>query len=86
MVFNSTAKAVLPAISPNLNHSDLDGVKDGGGAADAYLEAIHAETSPERREQIRQELRTYCRLDTFALVRIWQVFSGRGEWKIADQK
>lgn len=31
---------------------------------------------PER-VQIEQQLLDYCRLDTYALVRLWQFFTGR---------
>ena len=70
-------KAVLPAICPDLSYSELDGVQDGHLAQQAYLEASSPETTPERREQIKEQLLKYCELDTFALVRMWQFFSGR---------
>ena len=70
-------KNVLPAAAPELGYTALDGVKDGEMAMDAYLEAIHTETSIERKAQIEQQLLAYCRLDTYAMVRLWQVFSGR---------
>ena len=46
-------------------------------AMDAFLEGIHPDTSPERKTQIEQQLLAYCKLDTYAMVRLWQVFSGR---------
>ncbi|WP_245638597.1 DUF2779 domain-containing protein [Hydrogenophaga palleronii] len=69
-------KAVLPAAVPALRYSDLAGVQDGGMAMDAYLEAIHPVTSLERVEIIRRQLLAYCQLDTYAMVRLWQVFNG----------
>jgi len=63
-------KRVLPTLSSALNHDHLDGVKDGYMAVLAYVEAIQPETSSERRGQIQQELFTYCRLDSLALVTI----------------
>jgi hypothetical protein len=60
-----------------LRYDALDGVQDGGMAMDAYLEAIHPDTRIERKAQIEQQLLTYCKLDTFATVRLWQVFAGR---------
>lgn len=71
-------KAVLPAVIPDLDHQSLDGVKDGGMAMGAFLEAIHKDTSIPRKQQLKQQLLDYCRLDTYALVRIWQVFAGPG--------
>jgi hypothetical protein len=64
---------------PDLRYSDLDGVQDGGMAMEAFLEALHPQTPEERKEWIRQKLLAYCKLDTYAMVRVWQVFAGRGE-------
>lgn len=75
-------KSVLPAAAPELTHAALDGVKDGGMAMKAFLEAIHEDTPPARKQQIEQELFEYCRLDTYAMVRIWQVFAGRSNFKL----
>ncbi|MBK1829615.1 DUF2779 domain-containing protein [Verrucomicrobiaceae bacterium R5-34] len=69
-------KAVLPAICPDLSYSDLDGVKDGSMAMSAYQEAIHPDTTPERKAEIHQQLDQYCCLDTLAMVRMWQFFMG----------
>jgi len=70
-------KKVLPAAVPELSYADLDGVQDGGMAMDAFLEGIHPETSDARKSEIRQQLLAYCELDTYAMVRLWQVFAGR---------
>jgi hypothetical protein len=70
-------KKVLPAVVPELRYDTLDGVQDGGMAMDAFLEGIHPDTPPERKAQIEQQLLAYCKLDTYAMVRLWQVFSGR---------
>lgn len=72
-------KQVLPAIAPDLRYDALEGVQDGGMAMDAYMEAIHPDTTRPRKEEIEQELFAYCRLDTFAMVRLWQHFSGRND-------
>jgi hypothetical protein len=75
-------KLVLPAVVPELRYDALDGVQDGGMAMDAYLEAIHPDTSIERKNQIEQQLLSYCKLDTYATVRLWQVFAGRTDLKL----
>lgn len=69
-------KAVLPAVCPELDYAALDGVQDGGMAMQAYAEATAAATAPERKALLAQQLREYCRLDTYAMVRLWAVFSG----------
>lgn len=75
-------KKVLPAIAPELNYADLDGVQDGGMAMDAFLEAIASGTEPGRKAQIEEQLLKYCGLDTYAMVRLWQFFSGRSDMEV----
>jgi hypothetical protein len=70
-------KAVLPAICPDLNYADLDGVQDGGMAMDAFNEAISSDTNAARKKEIEQQLLRYCELDTYAMVRLWAAFSGK---------
>lgn len=75
-------KKVLPALVPELRYDALDGVQDGGMAMEAFLEAIHPNTPTERKNQIEQQLQAYCKLDTYAMVRLWQVFAGRTDMKL----
>lgn len=70
-------KAVLPAICPDLSYKDLEGVANGNMAQQAFQIAINPSTTPERRREIETQLLAYCRLDTFALLRLWQYFSGQ---------
>ena len=75
-------KKVLPAVVPELRYDALVGVQDGGMAMEAFLEAIHSDTLPERKRQIEEQLLEYCKLDTYAMVRLWQVFAGRTDLKL----
>ncbi len=68
-------KAVLPAVAPDLSYAALGEVQDGTGAQAAYLEAIGPAISGDRREQLVNDLRAYCKMDTFALVRLCQFFA-----------
>jgi hypothetical protein len=70
-------KSVLPAIAPDLSYEALDGVQDGRMAMEAYLKAVHQQTSQTRKDEIREQLLAYCCLDTFAMVRLWEYFVGR---------
>lgn len=70
-------KKVLPAVAPELRYADLEGVQDGGMAMKAFLEAISAVTTSLRRAQIEKQLLSYCGLDTYAMVRLWEFFSAR---------
>ncbi len=69
-------KAVLPALCPDLDYAQLEGVQDGGMAMDAFLEALDPATTKERKAEIEHQLIAYCALDTLALVRLWSAFSG----------
>lgn len=70
-------KKILPAIAPELQYSQLDGVQDGNMSMDAFLETLDKNTSLERLCEIRVQMLKYCELDTFAMVKIWQKFRGR---------
>lgn len=69
-------KAVLPALCPELSYVALDGVQDGGTATAAYLEALAPQTGNQRKEALKQQLLDYCKLDTYAMVRLWAIFTG----------
>lgn len=70
-------KAVLPTVAPSLNYGDLGDVADGVAAQSAYLEAIHPGTAPTRRRELKAALTRYCERDTWGLVEIVRVLSGR---------
>ncbi|WP_316660190.1 DUF2779 domain-containing protein [Ralstonia mannitolilytica] len=70
-------KKVLPAACHDLCYDDLDGVQDGGMAMGAFLEALAPHTSASRKAEIEKQLLAYCALDTYAMVRLWSVFSGQ---------
>lgn len=70
-------KKVLPALCPDLNYSHLEGVQDGGMAQTAFLEAISLEANSERKTELEKQLLAYCELDTYAMVRLWSVFTNQ---------
>jgi len=69
-------KKVLPAVVPDLRYETLEGVQDGEAAMGAYREAIDPATETERKAVLHRQLLEYCHLDTYAMVRLWQVFAG----------
>lgn len=69
-------KAVLPTIAPDLGYDQLE-VEDGEDAQNAYCEIVHLDTPKERRQELTQGLREYCKLDTLAMVRLAWFFEGR---------
>jgi len=75
-------KKVLPAVVPELSYETLEGVQDGGMAMSAFLEAIDKNTDEVRKAEIKQQLLAYCKLDTYAMVKLWQIFSGRTDLEL----
>jgi hypothetical protein len=79
-------KKVLPAMAPELSYAALEDIQDGGAAMTAYQAAIAPETSAERKAEIERQLLAYCRLDTFAMIRVWAVLAGRQDLRhLPDQ-
>jgi hypothetical protein len=76
MLGSWSIKAVLPTIAPDMDYAALEGIREGTEASAAYLEAIHPQTRPERRDELRRNLLRYCRHDTEAMVRLVHFFSG----------
>ncbi len=66
-------KKVLPAMfpnEPNLDYHNLEIVHNGGEATNAYLDLRHMDD--KERKETREALLAYCKLDTFAMVMLWQ--------------
>jgi len=48
------------------------GIQEGTAASAGYLEAIDADTTGERKVELKKQLLRYCKFDTEALVRLVQ--------------
>ena len=70
--FNGSAsiKQVLPVLCPHLSYKEL-GIQEGGSAQRLWMEAILDEKRSEQKDQILNDLLEYCRLDTLAMVEIY---------------
>lgn len=65
-------KYVLPALfpdDPELNYQNLEGIHNGSEAMNAF--AMMENRSAEEIEKIREQLLAYCKLDTYAMVKIY---------------
>jgi len=64
-------KYVLPAIVPEMNkaYGDLDGVHDGNDAMKMFIE-LGEETDIDKIARTKTALLEYCKLDTYAMVKI----------------
>ena len=68
-----TIKYVLPALfpdDPKLDYHNLPVVHNGGEATDIFL-SLKGKTKEEQ-EVLRNGLLVYCKLDTYAMVKIWE--------------
>lgn len=66
-------KSVLPALypeDPELEYHNLEGVHNGSEAMDIFPRIQHM--PKEEQEKARQNLLAYCKLDTLAMVKVWQ--------------
>lgn len=67
-------KSVLPSMFPNnneLNYKKLGSIQNGGDAMDTFAN-LHLLKDTSKRDEIRKDLLSYCRLDTLAMVRIFE--------------
>ncbi len=69
--FNGSAslKSVLPVMIPELSYGELE-IQEGGTASLVYSQLKNQ--SLEIQTQQRKDLLEYCKLDTLAMVRIWE--------------
>ena len=66
-------KSVLPALFPDdddLKYDNLGSIQNGGDAMNIYPK-LHSVTDNSLKNQIKQDLLAYCKLDTFAMVKIY---------------
>lgn len=66
-------KVILPALfpgDPDLDYHNLDGVHNGGEAMTIF--PLIKDMPPAEQEIVRKQLLEYCKLDTYAMVKIWQ--------------
>ena len=68
-------KAVLPALFPKDKTLDYSALSIGNGSdASVYLQAmLENRVQKEELTDLRKELLAYCKLDTLAMVKIWEV-------------
>ena len=78
MLGSWSIKAVLPCIAPQMDYSELEGINEGMGASDGFIEAIGI--GPEgpptmiRKLELEDQLLRYCKFDTEAMVEIVRFF------------
>jgi len=63
-------KSVLPTVLKTDPYAVLPGVRSGGAAQLAYYQATQNQATPERRAELANGLRAYCRVDVWAMIAI----------------
>lgn len=66
-------KSVLPALfpgDPSLDYHNLEGVHNGGEAMTIFPKI--KDMPPEEQVIARKQLLDYCKLDTYAMVKVWE--------------
>ena len=72
-------KSVVPALFPDdheLNYQNLS-IKNGGMVSQVYAK-LHLEKDEVERQRIRNDLKSYCSLDTLTMVRIFHFLCQQG--------
>jgi len=67
---STSIKAVLPVLCPHLSYKELT-IQDGGAATTRYRDLIFTNMDGEERHELKQALLDYCKLDTWAMVEIY---------------
>ena len=64
-------KKVLPVLAPELSYEKL-GIQDGSMAMNSWKKMVFETDDKKEKEKIKNDLLEYCKLDTWAMVRIYQ--------------
>lgn len=67
----TSIKKVLPVLYPDFSYSDLE-VQDGTMALDTWGRMVSDPNFKEDKNKVRENLLEYCKLDTFAMVKIYE--------------
>jgi hypothetical protein len=70
-------KKVLPVLDPDLSYEGLN-ISDGSMAMNSWKKMVFETASEAEKEKIRKDLLEYCKLDTWAMVRIYEFLKNLG--------
>jgi len=71
----TSIKYILPVLAPELSYKALD-IKEGATASDTWNKIVNGEFSKEETVEKTEHLKTYCKLDTYAMYAIWNYLEG----------
>ena len=67
----TSIKYILPVLAPELSYKALH-IQEGAAASDSWNKIVKGEYSKEERLEKIEQLKTYCKLDTYAMYMIWK--------------
>jgi len=67
----TSIKYILPVLAPELSYKALD-IQEGATASDTWNKIVKREFSEEEKLKRIENLKTYCKLDTYAMYAIWK--------------
>ncbi len=67
----TSIKSVLPVLCPELSYKNLN-IQNGGMACNSWKEMVFQMEDQTQKNQVAEDLKEYCKLDTFAMVMIWE--------------
>jgi len=68
---NTSIKSILPVLATQLSYKELE-IKEGGTASQEWNKIVLAQVSEVEGEQIAENLKAYCGLDSYAMYAIWK--------------
>jgi len=68
---STSIKKVLPVLVPELNYKDLK-IQEGATASQKWFDMVYGGLTIEEKQKIAQDLKQYCKLDTYAMYAIWR--------------
>jgi hypothetical protein len=68
---SASIKKVLPVLVPELTYKNLN-IQKGDQASERWEYMIGDQATEEEKQTIKEDLLEYCKLDTMAMVRIWE--------------
>ncbi len=68
---SASIKKVLPVIVPELSYAEMN-ISKGDQASERWEKMIASDTPPVEKKKIEQDLLAYCKLDTLAMVKIYE--------------
>ena len=69
---SASIKIVLPVLVPSLSYKELD-IGGGAAAQRIWMETIIDGKNKDKKDKILSDLLKYCKLDTLAMVEIYNV-------------